>query len=181
MCTWFVSESADRDATLEHHRSCVWSGKREMIIGGKKSVGWQNLQRIVHTINSSHNGISNSCANWRQYWLTTVIATCSLMHLLSLESWKPRGWFPAALGVRCSPAKIQKQKYIQKLGCNYTIFQGNILIYKYIFKNIIVHIKIIVLQIWRHTVYVTCYIFSIPLQLLAVQQWLVGSEQCLCL
>lgn len=143
MCTWFVFESADRDATLEHHKGCGWSAKRETIIGRKKKISGvtENLQRIVHTVNSSHNGISNSCVNWRQYWLTTVIAMCSLMRRLSLESWKPRGWFPAALGVHCSPAKIQKQKYIQKLGCNYTIFQEHILIYKYIWKNIIAHIK----------------------------------------
>lgn len=128
VCVWISRQGYYPGAPQELRM--VWE-KGDDHWGEKKKISGvtENLQRIVHTVNSSHNGISNSCVNWRQYWLTTVIATCSLMHLLSLESWKPRGWFPAALGVRCSPAKIQKQKYIQKLGCNYTIFQENILIY----------------------------------------------------
>lgn len=40
MCTWFVSESADREATREHHRGCVWSAKKETIIGRKKINQW---------------------------------------------------------------------------------------------------------------------------------------------
>lgn len=107
----------NHQTALEHPAvSGPGEGRRSL----EKSAGW-TVKLTAHIFHSScssmgrvgsQQGLSNFSLNWRQRWLAMATTTCSLMHLLFSESWRPHGWFLAALWVHCSPAKIQTHKNI---------------------------------------------------------------------
>lgn len=73
---------------------------------------WQQGVHTVHYSGSSRGrgtGGSNSFVGSRQRWWAAVTATCSPIGHLSSGPGKLRDWFPAALGVRGSPAETHRE------------------------------------------------------------------------
>lgn len=86
-----------------------------------KSVNWKVAvhQRRQQDDRRTCWVLSNFSVDWHQCWVTAVAWGCSLMRLLSSESWKLHGWFPAAPGVHCSQARTQIQtQYFTKILAN---------------------------------------------------------------